>query len=187
MSVKDQEILALYFARSERALDETEAAYGPYCRAVAGRILPDDRDVDEAVNDAWMAAWGSIPPHRPETLRTYLAKLTRRAAIGIWRARDAQKRGGGQMELALEELDSVLPGGSDPVRTAEAAALTEALDRFLEALPDRERRVFLRRYWYMDPIAAICARYGFSQSKVKSMLARTRARLRAFLEKEELL
>ena len=181
--MEDREILALYFARSERALDETQNKYARYCRTVAGNILPDSRDAEEAVSDALLAAWGSIPPNAPQSLRTYLAKLTRRAALKRWRARDAQKRGG-QTEAALEELAGALPGGTDPARAAEAAALTESLDRFLTALPETERRVFLRRYWFMDPIAAIGARYGFSQSKVRSMLARTRARLRQHLEKE---
>ncbi len=180
----DGQIVSLYFARSEKALAETDAKYGAYCRAVAAAILPDRRDAEEAVSDGYMAAWGSIPPHRPENLGTYLAKLTRRAALKRWRARDAQKRGGGQTEAALEELAEVLPGGTDPARAVEDRALTESLDRFLASLPDTERRVFLRRYWYLDSIGAICQRCGFSQSKVKSMLARTRQKLLTHLKKE---
>lgn len=183
----DSQIIALYFDRSEQALAQTKIKYGLYCRAVAANILPDSRDIDEAVSDAYMAAWSSIPPHRPERLGTYLAKLTRRAALRLWRTKDAQKRGGGQTEAALEELAEVLPGGTDPAQAAEEAALTESLDRFLETLPDISRRVFLRRYWYMDSIGAICQRYGFSQSKVKSMLARTRKKLLAHLKEEEFL
>ncbi len=180
----DGAIVALYFARSEQALAETEAKYGRYCRVTAANILPDGRDADEAVSDAFLAAWGSIPPHQPENLGTYLAKLTRRAALKRWRAASAQKRGGGQTEAALEELAHVLPGGTDPARALEGRALTECLDRFLAALPDTERRVFLRRYWYLDGIGAICGRFGFSQSKVKSMLARTRKKLAAHLKEE---
>ena len=161
----DSAIVSLFLARSERALEETAAKYGPYCRAVAANILPDGRDVDEAVSDAYMAAWGSIPPQEPARLGTYLAKLTRRAAMKRWRAKDAQKRGGGQPEAALEEL-------------------TRALDRFLGDLPNEQRRVFLRRYWFFDTIDDIAARYGFTPSKVKSMLARTRARLMDRLKKE---
>ena len=162
----DGAIIALYLARSERALAETDAKYGRYCRTVAANILPDGRDAEEAVSDAYMA---------------------RRAALKRWRAADAQKRGGGQAEAALEELAEVLSGGTDPARAAEDKALTECLDRFLAALPDSERRVFLRRYWYLDGIGAICARSGFSQSKVKSMLARTRKKLLDHLKKEEFL
>ncbi len=180
----DSALLDRYFARSQTAVDATVAKYGAYCRTVAANILPDSRDVDEAVNDAYLAAWNSIPPNRPENLRTYLAKLTRRAALKRWRAKDAQKRGGGEPEAALEELSAILPGGSDPAQAVEAAELTAALSRFLDGLPDTERRVFLRRYWFLDPIAAIGDRYGFSRSKVKSMLARTRAKLLAHLKKE---
>ena len=185
--MEDAQIVQLYLARAENAMTETAAKYGRYCRAVAGNILPDSRDGEEAVNDAYLAAWNSIPPHRPQCLGTYLAKLTRRAALKIWRAKDAQKRGGGQGSAALEELAEILPGGDDPQTAVEAAELTEALDRFLASLPDTERRVFLRRYWYMDPIGAIASRFGFSQSKVKSMLARTRAKLLTHLKKEGLL
>lgn len=180
----DGAIVSLYLARSERALEETAAKYGPYCRAVAANILPDSRDIDEAVSDAYMAAWGSIPPQEPVRLDTYLAKLTRRAAMKRWRARDAQKRGGGQPEAALEELAELLPGGTDPAGTVEAKELTRALDRFLGTLPAEQRRVFLRRYWFFDPIDAIAARYSFTPSKVKSMLARTRARLMDRLKEE---
>ena len=180
----DGAIVSLYLARSERALEETAAKYGPYCRAVAGRILPDGRDVDEAVSDAYMAAWGSIPPQEPARLDTYLAKLTRRAALKRWRAKDAQKRGGGQPEAALEELADMLPGGTDPAGTVEAKELVRTLDRFLETLPEVQRRVFLRRYWFFDPVNDIAARYGFTPSKVKSMLARTRTRLMDFLKEE---
>ena len=183
----DNQIVDLYFARAEAAVTETAEKYGRYCRAIAGNILPDDRDADEAVNDAYMAAWSSIPPNKPEALGPYLGKLTRRAALKVWRTRDAKKRGGGQVELALEELAELLPGGNDPAEAAESQELTEALNRFLAALPETERRVFLRRYWYMDSIGQIAICFGFSQSKVKSMLARTRARLRTHLEKEGLL
>ena len=185
--MEDSQIIELYFARSEQAVREAAAKYGRYLTTVAGNILPDSRDAEEAVNDAWLAAWSSIPPHRPQSLGAYLAKLTRRAALKVWRVKDAQKRGGGQAEAVLEELSELLPGGDDPVRAVEARELTEALDRFLAALPDTERRVFLRRYWYMDAIAQIAQRFGFTQSKVKSMLARTRAKLLAHLEKEGLL
>ena len=180
----DSQIIALYFDRAQTAVDETANKYGRYCRAIAGNILPDGRDIEEAVNDAYLAAWGSIPPNRPENLGTYLAKLTRRAALKVWRAKDAKKRGGGQMDIALEELAEVLPGGNDPAEALETAALTEALNHFLAALPDTERRVFMRRYWYMDSIGLISKRFGFSQSKVKSMLARTRGKLRTHLKKE---
>ena len=182
--MEDDRIVALYFDRSEQALTETETKYGRYCRTVAANILPDGRDAEEAVSDAYMAAWSSIPPHRPANLGTYLAKLTRRAALKRWRALDAKKRGGGQTEAALEELAEVLSGGEEPHQAAEAAALAACLDRFLAELPDSERRVFLRRYWYLDGVKAICARTGYSQSKVKSMLARTRKRLAAYLNEE---
>ena len=180
----DKEILALLWERAENAISALSAKFGRRLHQTAMNILANPQDAEEAVNDAYLAAWNSIPPHRPESLGTYLAKLTRRAALKIWRARDAQKRGGAQTEAVLEELSAILPARDDPAQAVEAMELTAALDRFLAALPETERRVFLRRYWYMDPIREISARFGFSQSKVKSMLARTRAKLLTHLEKE---
>ena len=184
MLMDDSRIVALYFDRADSALAETAAKYGRYLTAIAANILPDRRDAEEAVNDAYMAAWSSIPPHAPENLGTYLAKLTRRAAMKRWRASTAQKRGGGETALVLEELAGCVPGGTDPAALLEAGALAEALNRFLAALPDTERQVFLRRYWYVEPIGQIALRFGFSQSKVKSMLHRTRQKLAGHLKKE---
>ena len=183
----DQEILRLFWDRSERAVRETETKYGGYCAAIARNILSDEEDVRETVNDVWLGAWSSIPPHRPEQLSGYLAKLTRNLCLKRRRDDSRQKRGGGESDLAYEELADCLIGPSDPQSQLEGRELADWLGRFLRSLPDTERRVFLSRYWYFDSIDAIARRFGFSDSKVKSMLHRTRARLRRELKKEGLL
>ena len=185
--MEDGRIVDLYWARDERALAETESKYGGYCRAIARNILADGEDVRECVNDTWLGAWNAMPQDRPARLGAYLGCITRRIALNRRKAASAVKRGGGQVPLALEELAQCVPASEDVSSRLELKELTAAVNGFVKGLPDTERRVFLCRYWYLDPVADIGARFGFSQSKVKSMLARTRKRLRAYLEKEELL
>ncbi len=184
--MKDREIVELFLKRSQTAITEAEEKYGRYCRAIAGRILGNDADAEEAVADTWLGAWNAIPPHEPEDLGTFLGKITRQNAIKRWRRRNAAKRGG-ETALALEELAEVAPSRSDPQAEAEASELADALNRFVSRLPAAEKRVFLCRYWYLDPVADIAARFGFTESKVKSMLARTRKRLRKHLVEEGLI
>lgn len=185
--MEDRQIVELFWQRSEQALAETAAKYGSYCHAIAFRLLRDQQDAEESVNDAYLDAWNSIPPHRPETLSTFLGKLVRHIAIDRLRKNNAQKRGGGETALALEELEECLSAGDDVEREVERNALSEALNAFVASLPSVERRVFLRRYWFLDSIEDICGQFGFSQSKVKSMLHRTREKLRRCLSEQQLM
>ena len=182
--MEDKQILELYLRRDERAINETAEKYGNYCFSIANQILNNYEDAEETVSDAYVGAWRSIPPHRPGHLGTYLGKITRRLAIKRWRANRTLKRGGGEIPLVLEELAGCIPADSDPEREMEMAELSRALNRFVGQLPNTERCVFVCRYWYLDSIEMIGKRYGFSQSKVKSMLSRTRKKLQTYLEKE---
>ncbi len=185
--MEDKKIVALYWARSEAAIAETSAKYGSYCYTIAHNILSDPEDARECVNDAFLGAWNSIPPHCPSVLSAFLGKLTRRIAIDKVRSRNAKKRGQGELALALEELSECIPSGQNVEQEVERKELVRALNAFVHSLPLRERRVFLYRYWYLDSIASISRRFGFSQSKVKMMLHRTRRKLLSFLEKEDIL
>lgn len=182
--MEDPQIIELYWQRSEAAIAETDEKYGAYCRSIAHSILRSRQDAEESVNDTWLAAWNSMPPHRPNILSAFLGKITRRLSIDRFRSLTAEKRGGGQLPLALEELSDCVPAGSDPAEAAELEALTAAINTFLTTLPATERHVFLCRYWYLHTIPAIGERFGFSESKVKSMLHRTRSKLRDYLGKE---
>lgn len=183
----DSFILELYMNRSESAISETAVKYGGYCYSIAYNILTNNEDAEESVNDTYWAAWNSIPPRWPSVLAAFLGKLTRHLAIDRWRSRSAQKRGGGEFELALEELEECVVDS----RTVEGdyfrKELRRSLNNFLDTLPETERRVFLCRYWYMDSVAQVAEMFGFSESKVKSMLHRIRGRLRKALEQEGLL
>lgn len=182
--MEDREIVDLYWQRDERAIAETAARYGTYCSSIATNILHQAEDVEESVNDTWMNAWNSMPPHRPEVLPSFLGKITRYICLKKWRERYAQKRGGGETLMALEELSESIPDGQNIDATLQAKELAQIVDRFLNGLPETERHIFVRRYWYLDPITAISARYGFTQSKVKTMLWRTRKKLMLQLKKE---
>lgn len=182
--MQDERIVELYWERSEKAIEETQIKYGGYCHAIAIRILNSHEDAEECVNDTYLAAWESMPPHRPKILSAFLGKLTRRISIDKWRRSNAGKRGGGEMVLALEELGECIPGGELPEDALHARELTLALNRFLASLPQEERGVFVGRYWHMLSVAELAARFGFGVEKVKSMLLRTRKKLRIFLEKE---
>ena len=180
----DERIVALYWSRTETAITETDSKYGSYLNSISYNILFNHEDAQECVNDTYHNAWNSMPPHRPSILSTFLGKITRRISIDRWRKMRADKRGGGELNLALEELEDCVSGLGSVEDEIERGELTKLFNDFLNTLPATERRVFLCRYWYMDSIQSIAQQFGFSQSKVASMLHRTRAKLRVVLEKE---
>lgn len=179
----DQAIIDLYWKRSEAAISETERKYGGFCFGLAMNVLANHEDAQECVNDTYYATWNALPPNRPAIFTAFLAKLTRHISIDYWRARSANKRGGGQIQLCLDELsDCASPG--DIEETAINRQTIDALNRFLGQLPEVERTIFVRRYFLMDPVVEIGKSFGFTESKVTSMLHRTRKKLRASLTKE---
>ena len=182
--MEDREIVELFWQRSEKALAESRAKYGGLCRHVALGVLGSPEDAEEAVSDALLRAWNSIPPQRPDCLDAYLAKLSRRAAVDLLRKERAGKRWSGEAALALEELEDCVPGASGPEEALEASELASLIARFLRSQPELSRKVFLRRYWYVESLSEIAQAFGWSESKVKSILFRTRKGLGRFLEKE---
>lgn len=180
----DKSIVDLYFSRDQEAITQTDKKYGHYCYRIAYNILTNREDAEESVSDTYVAAWRAIPPRRPSVLSTFLGKITRHIAIDRWRERNASKRGGGEVPLALEELQDCVAGMQNVEMDYERKEIINAYVKFLDALPATERRVFLCRYWYVDSVEAIADKFGFSQSKVKTMLHRTRAKLRKQLAEE---
>ncbi len=185
--MEDKDIVDLYWQRSERAIDETESKYGGYCRSIAGRILQNDEDAEECVNDTWLRAWNAMPSDRPSLLGVYLGKLCRWLSLNRLRDAARLRRGGGEAALALEELDEIAASGADTEKQAEARELSRVISNYVNQMKEPERSVFLCRYWYMASVREIAARFGFGESKVKSMLARSRSKLRLCLEKEGVL
>ena len=168
--MEDSAIIDLYWAREERALSETDAKYGGYCRSIAHNILKNREDSEECVSDTWLHAWNAMPP--------------RNLSFDRCRRQNAEKRGGGSLPLALDELSECVPAPGRVEQALEARELAEAIDRFLRTLPERECSIFLRRYWYVDSVQDIAARYALRENTAKSILFRTREKLRRYLAGE---
>jgi RNA polymerase sigma-70 factor (ECF subfamily) len=182
--MEDNRIVDLYWQRNENAVSETAEKYGKYLHSISYQILQNSEDAEECVNDTYNDAWKSMPPHRPSILSTFLGKITRRISIDLWRKYNAEKRGGGAAALALDELEECVSGTEDVMTEVERLELERKLNDFLLALPQTERQVFMCRYWYVDSVFDIAKQFSFSESKIKSMLYRTRNKLRTMLEKE---
>ena len=185
--MEDSQIVDLYWERNEQAIRAAASKYGGYCYSIAYNILRSREDAYESVNDTYLGAWNAMPPHRPNCLRTFLGKITRRVSLKKWRDEHRDKRGGDEVSLALEELSECIPSNASVEESVIAGELSARINRFVGTLAPTERQVFLCRYWYLDSIDKISADLCFGKSKVKSMLRRTRARLRADLEKEGVL
>ena len=184
--MKDRDIVELYWRRSEQAIRETERKYGSYCRTIAFNILNNREDSEECVSDTWLAAWNAMPDKRPEKLNPFLAKIARNFALTRLKRSTAKKRGGGEAQLALEELDDVLPDGCDLQQELEEKELAAAIGAFVKRLPERERLAFLGRYWFCAGERDLAGRLGLTRGGVNAMLRRTREKLRDYLLEEGL-
>ena len=175
--MEDQQIIELFYARAECAIEECAKKYGAYCRTIAGRILPDDSDVEECVSDTWMRVWNAIPPNRPERLGAFLGRITRNLALD--RLRSEKRRC-----PIREELGECLTAGDPTASMVDRVVLTQALDRFLAGLPPKKRKLFLRRYWYFATVEELSREFGMRESNVKMTLLRLRRELKVQLEQE---
>ena len=185
--MKDEEMVGLYWMRSEDAVAATAEKYGNYCYSIAFSILHNAEDAEECVNDAYLAAWNSIPPHRPERVAAFLGKITRNVSLNRWKQYNAQKRGEGQTELALSELEECIPAKTGIEQAVEDELLTWSIEKFLYCQPRLKRNLFIRRYWYISSIQELADEYGMSESKVKSLLFRMRKKLKHHLAKEDII
>ena len=168
-------------------MTETAHKYGNYCYAVAFSVLNSMEDSKETVNDTYFELWNTIPPDRPTFLSAFIGKITRRLAIGRWRKNTAVKRGGGEFEATLDELSECISDNANVEKIVEGKLIVSTINEFLKKLPDTERNVFICRYWYADSVKSVAKQFGFSESKVKSMLMRTRTKLKQKLAEEGLL
>lgn len=182
--MEDEAIIDLFWQRSEEAIVQTDRKYGRYCRSVAYNILQNLDDCDECLNDTYLRTWNTIPPKRPTFLSAFLARITRNLALDRQKFFQAEKRGGGQIPLVLEELAECIPGGTDAEEILENKAITEALNRFLRSLPQRTWEIFMLRYWYLCSVNIIAESMALSESNVKMTLLRARHELKTLLEKE---
>ena len=182
--MQDEQIINLYNQRKEQAIVETDAKYGPYCMSIALNILENMQDSEECVNDTWLQTWNSIPPAHPSDLRTYLGKITRNLSINRLKYRMRAKRGGGQTELALDELGEIAAPDSDIASQIAKQDFVRILNKFLWSLPERDCNIFIRRYYFADSPESIAKRYRISHDAVLKILSRARKKLKASLEEE---
>ena len=181
--MEDERIIELFNARDEAAIHKAQVKYGAYCSAIAINLLGVREDAEECVADAWHAAWNSIPPERPRSLRAFLGRITRNISISRWRREHAQKRFDG-MDVLLSELDECVPGPFDVERELESRALTELIERWLSTLDARERALFVRRYWYGEGITELAKESRCTAKQLTQRMLRLRRKLKAYLEAE---
>ena len=180
--MEDSKIIELFFARDEDAIKHTDDTYGRRLYQLADNIVRNGQDAEESVSDTYLKAWNTIPPRKPQYFFAYIAKICRHFALDRLDWKNAAKRKAEVVSLT-QEMELCIP---DTERDREMAGkeLGMILDAFLRTLTPENRVVFLRRYWYVDTIAEIAARYGISESAVQMRLNRTRAKLCTYLEKE---
>ena len=183
----DERIVQLLLERREEGLTEAASRYRERCFRIARRILGNDEDAEECVNDVFLEAWNSIPPQHPLNLSAFLFTLVQRRAIDRLRHRTAGKRGGDREELPFEELENLFPVEGDPADEMEKELLAETLREFVDELKPEQRNLCISRYWYAEPIDTLCERFGWGKSRVKSALHRLRIRLWKKLKEEGLI
>ncbi len=176
--MEDGRIVELYLQKEEQALKESAMKYGRKLRGIAYGILRNSSDAEECENDTYLSAWNSIPPHEPRNyLFTFLGRITRNLSINVYNRNHTQKRYGQVVELT-KEMEECIPYPSDQECNIRDEDLIEIIDEFLSKLSGEERRVFVARYWYGDTIREVAERFAISESKTKSMLMRTRNKMR---------
>ena len=180
--MEDREIVNLYWERNSNAIKETASKYGGYCKAIAKNILGNNEDAEECVNDTYLNTWNSIPPNRPNVLSTYLGKITRNLSFDRFRQRHADKRGGGEIELVLDELGECVSGADTVEQEVEKKELVRAINSFLDTLSQEKCNIFLCRYWYAIPVSEIATRFGMSEGNVSVTLTRIRIKLKNYLK-----
>lgn len=182
--MEDREIIDLFWNRADTAISAVDKKYHSYCQHIAYNILENKEDVEECVNDTWIKLWGAIPPYCPNNLAAFLGKIARNTALNYLRDRNTKRRGGGQIDLVLEELEECVAHAQTIEKEIEEKELVKTINQFLGALPELERNVFVCRYWYLEPISEIAKHAHSNESKIKSMLFRNRKKLKSYLKKE---
>lgn len=173
----DEKIVQLYWDRNDQAITATADKYGRYCASIAKNILDNKEDAEECVNDTYLNAWNSMPPHRPSILSTFLGKITRNLSFNKYKYNTADKRGGGEVALVLDEIAELVSGTDSVEQEVSRKELLKAIDAFLDRLPPDKRSIFVCRYWYFDSVSDIAYRFGMTENNVSVTLNRLRLKL----------
>lgn len=177
----DAKIVQLYWDRNEEAIPVTANKYGNYCTSIARNILGNYEDAEECVNDTYLNAWNSMPPHRPGVLSAFLGKIVRNLSLNRYKHNSADKRGGSQTGVVLDEIGEFVSGADDVEQEIDRRELIRAIDTFLSTLTPKKRGIFVRRYWYFDNISDIASRFGMTENNVSVTINRLRLKLRRYL------
>ncbi len=177
----DTKIVQLYWDRNEQAIPATADKYGNYCTSIAKNILGNHEEAEECVNDTYLNAWNSMPPHRPNILSTFLGKITRNLSLNRYKHNTADKRGGGQATVVLDEIAEFVSNTDSVEQEIDRKELVKAIDIFLDRLPADKKNVFVCRYWYFDSISDIASRFGMTENNVSVTLNRLRLKLHNYL------
>ena len=179
--MEDAKIVQLYWDRNEQAIPATADKYGNYCTSIAKNILGNHEDAEECVNDTYLNAWKSMPPHRPSILSTFLGKITRNLSLNRYKHNTADKRGGGQATVVLDEIAEFVSDLDSVEQEINQKELVMAIDSFLNRLPSDKKNIFVCRYWYFDSISDIANRFGMTENNVSVTLNRLRLKLHNYL------
>lgn len=179
--MEDDEIIRLYWDRNDQAIHATAEKYGAYCKSIARNILNNEEDAEECVNDTYLNAWNAMPEHWPKQLASFLGKITRNLSFNKYKRNHAEKRGGGELALALDELGDCVSGSNDVERIIDRKELVKTINLFVSSLSTEKRNIFARRYWYVDSVSEIAKDYGMLPGSVSKTLERTRKQLKAYL------
>jgi len=182
--VTDNDIMELYFSRSENAIAETDKKYGAYCRSMTYSILGSREDSEECVNDTYLKVWDTIPPERPRKFGAFLSAIARNIALNMRRSRSAVKRGGGNAEAVYDEIAEVVADSSTVESEFDDRELVRTLNAFLASVGGEKQKIFMKRYYHFRSVSEIAEEMGISEEKVKTTLHRTREKLKKYLEKE---
>ena len=180
----DNGIIQMYWNRDDRAINLTSEKYGHYCKTIAKNILNNEEDAEECVNDTYLNAWNSMPTHWPEQLATFLGKIVRNLSFNKYRHDHAEKRGGGEITLVLDELTDCVSDIDDVEQLIDRQELAKSINAFVRSLPTEKRNIFVRRYWYADSVAELGRVTGAGSAAVSARLFRIRRKLKTYLEQE---
>jgi len=179
--VDDAGIVQLYWDRDEQAIHATAGKYGNYCTSIAKNILENKEDAEECVNDTYLSAWNSMPPHRPSILSAFLGKITRNLSLNKYRHNTADRRGGREVTVVLDELLDLVSDTDSVEQEIDCQELINTINTFLSTLSAEKRGIFVRRYWYFDSISEIASRFGMTNNNVSVSLNRIRLKLHNYL------
>lgn len=181
--IADEQIIELYWQREERAIQETDKKYGQFLFQIAYHILRDRSDCEECKNDTYLDVWNAIPPTRPTSFRAFITQIVRRIAIDLYRVKTSQKRIPSEMTISMEDLKNTLYDTESAVYAAEE--LGTVINHYVRSLPERQRYIFIDRFYLAEPVETIASDLSLSVQTVYREIEKIKQGLKLYLERNE--